>query len=406
MIKISIVIPVYNVAKYLPECLESICKQNFQNLQVICIDDCSTDDSYNVLLRYQAQYKFIEVYHNESNKGLSCTRNIGVEYAKGQYIMYVDADDYIAPDILYELYAAIEKEGADVMLFDVQEVENGECRWSRRIRKNVYACSKGIQLLSDLVRHNEMFAGVWSGIYKKEFLEQNRIVFIEGILHEDIPYMFAVLMKASSAAYFSRIVYYYRQRENSILHKPDYEKLALGLLIGHSDMLSTWHWYGTRNADVNQYNICVMEYVKSVGRLFQSRCDCLLRQKQKPEDGVLSYFLDNFEIAVKRCLTDYFSLEDIEQIRQRGCVSIYGAGDIARNIVPLLKQAEIRIDKIYVTDTNKNPASLFGISVMQFEDIPFQKKEHCIVVAASNKNKTEMVELLKKKDYRGHIYAI
>lgn len=405
MIKLSIVIPVYNTEKYLDKCLDSICGQNFDGLQIICVNDCSTDNSYNILKKYKQQYNFIEIYCNTGNNGLSYTRNRGMEYAKGEYIMFVDSDDYVASDILRELYDEIKNKSADIMLFDVKEVGDSIHYGDKRIRKNIYTDVTGIQLFSELVKRDEMFAGAWSCIYKREFLEQTGLHFIEGILHEDIPYMFAALIKAQQASYFSKVAYYYRQREDSILHKPDYEKLALGLLIGYAEMLTIWQQYELKNADSYKYNIYVNKYVKSVIRLLNSRCNHLLNEK-KINENILKSFLDNFTINVKTDILDYFPLDNVEWMQRRGNISIYGAGETAVKIIPLLRDTGIQIDKIYVTDTSKNKNFLFGIPITEFEQMPFHDDQHCIVIAAVNENKEQIKKLLDRKKYRGYIFMI
>ena len=406
MIELSIVIPVYNTEDYLEECLDSICRQGFENLQVICINDCSTDNSYSILEHYKERYNFIEVYCNASNKGLAYTRNKGMEYAKGVYIMFVDSDDYVAPRTLNKLYDGVRNKSIDVMLFDVKEVGDNKYGDDKRIRKNIYTNSSGIKLFGKLVEHNEMFGSVWGGIFRRKFIESRRLHFIEGILHEDIPFMFAALLNAQQTACLSEVVYCYRQRENSILHKPDYEKLALGLLIGYADMLITWHEYEVQHTDTDECNIYVSKYLKSVVRLLNSRCNHLLREKQEINESILSQFLDDFEISIKPDITDYFSLDRINRMKEREHISLYGAGETAYAVVPLLHEAGIQIDKVYVSDINKNTDYLLGIPVVQFEQIPFQDNMHFIVIAAANKNKKEIIELLNQRGYRGTYLTI
>ena len=406
MSKLSIIIPVYNTEQYLQECLDSICEQNFEDIQIICVNDCSTDNSFNILQQYKEHCNFVEVHCNSGNRGLSYARNKGMKYANGEYIMFVDSDDYIAHNILHELFYEIKHKDADVMLFDVQEVGNNVYDKDKRIRKQLYADARGIQFFSDLVKHDEMFAGAWSGIYKREFLEQINLRFIEGILHEDIPFMFAALLKAQRVVYFPKVTYYYRQRENSILHKPDYEKLSLGLLTGVADMIITWQQCKTQNENADKYDIYVGKYIKSVIRLLNSRCASLRKEKQEISEGILKAFADNFDIHIKTDLSDYFSLEKVEIMKRQECVSLYGAGETAISIIPLLQDAGIRIDKIYVTNPDRNQDFLLGIPIMRFERIPFYDKQHCIVIAAVNKNKEEIMEQLSRNRYCGCIITI
>ena len=102
--KISVIIPVYNVEKYLAECIESILNQTFNDIEILIIDDCSTDNSYKIMEEYAKKDSRIVLYHNENNVGVSKTRNIGLDNAKGEYIAFVDSDDYVAPDFLRILY--------------------------------------------------------------------------------------------------------------------------------------------------------------------------------------------------------------------------------------------------------------------------------------------------------------
>ena len=114
---VSIIIPVYNVEKYLEECLDSILKQTYKNIEVICVNDGSTDNSLNILEKYAVKdNRFIVL--NQSNHGLSYSRNKGLKQARGKYIYYLDSDDYILPNTIKTLAENIEERDLEVLLFN------------------------------------------------------------------------------------------------------------------------------------------------------------------------------------------------------------------------------------------------------------------------------------------------
>ena len=115
-IKVSIIIPVYNNSKYLRDCLNSVLKQTLDNIEIIAIDDCSTDDSFRILREYQSRYKEkIRVFRNNKNMGVGYTRNFGISMAYGEYIGFVDGDDYINPRMYEDMYNNGEYNNADIV---------------------------------------------------------------------------------------------------------------------------------------------------------------------------------------------------------------------------------------------------------------------------------------------------
>lgn len=115
MIKISVIIPVYNVEEYLKECLDSVINQTLKEIEIICIDDCSTDSSYSILEEYAKKDSRIVLIKNKENMGVGYNRNIGIKEAKGEYIGFIDSDDYISEDYYENLYNTAKKYNSDVV---------------------------------------------------------------------------------------------------------------------------------------------------------------------------------------------------------------------------------------------------------------------------------------------------
>lgn len=400
---ISVIVPVYNVEKYLEECLESICSQTLNDIDVICIDDASTDNSYNLLSELQKRYSFLRVYRNQKNMGLSYTRNVGFSYAMGKYIMYVDSDDYLSKDCLRDLYQKAENEELDVLYFDVLEFENNQT-CEKRIHKMQYAVTSGVELMTQFISNQEMYGSVWSAIYRKKYLEENNIRFINGILHEDISYTFSALINAKRASCLNKIVYYYRQRSESILHNPNYAELSRGLVITYASILLSWDRYLFMNDCKEETNEYIGQYVDSVIALMKSRYSHVSTDEEV--DVITQNVFSNFNFNYEKDLIKFFQLNDIKVMQKTMRVCVYGAGSIAHEVIRVLIACGIFVERIYVTDVDKNEAFLRNIPIVSYKEIDCSNQEKNIIIATAEKAQLEIVKLLQDNDFRGNIIKV
>ena len=192
-VDVSFIVPVYNVEKYLADCLDSILNQDIDNFEVICIEDCSTDHSLEILNQYTKKDKRVFIIQNEINKGLSYNRNLGMKIAKGRYIYFIDSDDKLCNRTLSQLIELGDREHLDVVLFEADhESETNDLRrkyhvnfWERvNSYKGIYT---GGEIFAKFVENGEMISAVWVQLWNRKFLLENNLHFIEGILYEDIP---------------------------------------------------------------------------------------------------------------------------------------------------------------------------------------------------------------------------
>lgn len=208
--KFSIVVPVYNVEDYLEQCLESLRAQSCQDYEVVCVNDGSTDNSPKLLAEWEERFPQMKVIDRE-NGGLSAARNTGLKEAKGDYVVFVDSDDWVETMMLSRL--ANEANGEDMVCFacrrtdneksDVLEVEQGN-GWDYFNRH--------------ALEHREVaFVCVWQRCYRRQFLLDNDLWFREGILHEDNQFTPRACLKAQSIKVIPDILYNYRVRPGSIM---------------------------------------------------------------------------------------------------------------------------------------------------------------------------------------------
>lgn len=395
---LSIIIPVYNCEKYISKCLESVCEQEFQGLQVICINDSSQDNSLQILNEYAQKYDFIEVYSNKYNLGLATTRNRGIKLAKGKFIMFLDADDYIYENALKRIIEIADNSNVDILLYDMlmfkKEGDKVIPKQQWRIRKNAYNQERGIDMLCALIENNEMSGTVCGGIYRASFLNDNHIFFIDNILHEDIPFSFHALLYAKKIYYFHRIVYCYRQQSNSILHKPDYKRLLEGLAIGYEYIESLWSHYVNTELWHENKNVYIKQYLENIFDLMEQRYVGILESSDKKNDESILNIVQRFNLLAPYEIQNYIDDKNIADLKCENKVAIYGAGYYAKKIYLLLKKNNINVEAFYVTDIKNNPCEVFGLPVKRYVN---DKKQRCIIIAVSAKLQNEIVNNIELK---------
>lgn len=222
MIKITVVIPVYNVEKYLNKCVDSVIAQNFNDFEIILVDDGSTDDSGVLCDDFASKYDFISVIHQE-NKGLGGARNTGIEAAKGEYILFLDSDDFIAPDCLEICYEKASQYNCDMVAFKQQAIfEDGNSGV-------IYNCSLPENKLSKNEETKSfMFAcSACNRLYKTKLFNEFDIRFPDRLWYEDLRTTPKFLCHINSVYYYAdKPLYFYLQRSGSIMHTPNLERIV------------------------------------------------------------------------------------------------------------------------------------------------------------------------------------
>lgn len=217
--KISVVIPVYNVERYLAECVDSVLAQSFGDYEILLVDDGATDSSGRMCDDYAGRDSRIRVIHRE-NGGLSAARNTGLDAAEGTYIYFLDSDDHIAPDTLAKLHALAERERADVVFFDAwvffTDCEPDPKVWQYH-RSRDYGSKSGRQMLLELLDTDEYRTAVPLMLFRRDYMVKHGLRFREGILHEDELFTFYVYHGDGRIAHCHEEFYARRMRPASIM---------------------------------------------------------------------------------------------------------------------------------------------------------------------------------------------
>lgn len=217
MVKVSVVIPVYNVEDYLEECLDSIINQTLDDIEIICINDGSTDSSLNILEKY-ANLDGRIIIHSQENSGLSASRNRGIDLSNGDYIYFIDSDDTLELNALSELYEFSNSNNLDLLIFKVINFYDGS---GKKFTSKYYEMSFMKKFNKKIFDYNDigekafkMSVSAPGKLYKKDLLDSIR--FEEGLIFEDNLFFAEVMIKAKRVSFLNKHYYNRRIRENSI----------------------------------------------------------------------------------------------------------------------------------------------------------------------------------------------
>lgn len=220
MPKISVIIPVYNVEKYLDICLDTVLAQTFKDFEAVCINDGSSDNSLNILEHYQKFDKRIKIIQTE-NKGLSHARNKGIKEAKGEYITFVDSDDYISEICLESMNKNLDEQKADFLYSNIIQTDNITRKFyiwdfsDKTFFKEKEICTNEEKMPDNI--YFSLHTTAYAKMYRYDFIKDFR--FEEGMIFEDIPYFANCFLSAKKISFCFEAYYYYRlKREGSILN--------------------------------------------------------------------------------------------------------------------------------------------------------------------------------------------
>lgn len=214
-VKISYILPCYNVENYIATCLESLIKQTLKEIEIICINDGSTDDTLSVIKSYQSKDNRIKVVTSH-NQGPGYARNLGIDIALGEYINFVDPDDYLDKKTAEISYNKIKKFDTDVLSYNANVVKKG------KIKQILYYFTKqdNVVLKTEDILDADFKSNFhsWHFLIKASLLKKHQITYPKLSFCEDVPFVLNLLLKAKKIAFIKNALYYYVQHQNSIVH--------------------------------------------------------------------------------------------------------------------------------------------------------------------------------------------
>ncbi len=215
---ISVIIPVYNVEPYLRECLDSVLNQTLRDIEIICINDCSTDGSLAVLNDYASKDERIKVIDKRINEGLSQTRNVGIAAASGKYMLFVDSDDFVDLNLCRKALDCAETNQAELVIYDFVPFRNAEELNANRKRVSTVATLDA----SDRASFLKIYAFAWTKMIRSDLVHLLNLKFPVGLTYEDTPVHWQLVTLAKKIAIMPERLCFYRQRSSSISYRTDW----------------------------------------------------------------------------------------------------------------------------------------------------------------------------------------
>jgi glycosyltransferase involved in cell wall biosynthesis len=214
---VTIAVAVYNTEKYLKDCMDSVVNQTYQNLEIICVNDCSTDKSLEILEEYAAKDTRIKIITNEKNSGLGVTRNVGIDAAHGEYILFIDSDDWLDLTACEKLIPKAKENDSDIVFYSAYEVsEDKKKEWKQFCE---VSCPLSLKDRKALLLQTRPHA--WFKLWKLEFMKKHEIRFPDFRKAQDQKPHWIMCLFAEKVAFESECLYYYRRYNAQVSQAAD-----------------------------------------------------------------------------------------------------------------------------------------------------------------------------------------
>lgn len=401
--RFTVVVPIYNKEKYVVRCLESLKAQSLTEFEIICIDDGSTDFSNQLVRECMSKDERIILLQNRENSGVSYSRNCAISHARGEYIFFLDADDYLYPQTLERYYNEINTVDADMLFFNFVIQREGIYRLScdegiRGVYPRIY---NGQELLDEFARNDEFFLYACMVAYKREFVRQNYLKF-EGLkCGEGGDFILSALCAADKVIVSRYKGYVYCLNDDSVNTGADIvEETLYGQVIQYIHMLQR------ASESAHPEHICVfLDWYRGKIRsavLNLSDETAAMIEQRLPNDyfrHVWSQLADRGKDAGEGLFSD----EDLKLLKGEKAVLIYGAGRETFETLNLLNRLRIELYGIVVTHKEGNPEVLFGHRVQEISVLGKFDPDSLVLITAHSQHQSTIVAELETRGFHRHI---
>lgn len=423
MAKISVLVPIFNVETYLEQCLDSLCAQSFQDIEIICADDGSTDRSSAIIDVYAAKDPRIKAIH-KVNTGYGNNMNVALEAATGDYIAILESDDFAEPDMLEKLYAVAQESGADVVKGEYfKYTRKGDIHSDRLVRfpqREVFSVKEYPHLL-------DLADTIWSCLYKREFLKENNIRFHEtpGASYQDISFALQNWVHAKKVYCIPDALLHYRMdNAGSSMNNPDKlycvfeeyqwadEQLAEAMA---QEVSLEQHFVSTKYRDYfNHYYRVASNYQYVFLQRVAQEFAADMESGRVCETAFLPEIWKRL-VAMKENFNAFFkaTAKNMDDLRLKHCefendnvyinawlahlksysqVIVYGAGKIGQRLAEQLKVNGVSVSCFAVTDLTDGQKMCMGLPVKRVSELTEWKETAAVIIAVAQKSQYEMYQ--------------
>lgn len=402
--KISIIIPIYNMEVYLQDCLDSVVGQSLKDIEIICVDDGSNDNSYAILEKYAQEYPIIRILR-QNNQGSGKARNQGIRIAKGEYIAFMDPDDYYPTyTTLEEMYEVAKREKVLICGGSVIEKKNDRILSREEIGRPGFFFEKdGYVAYEDY----QVSYGYWRFLYQTDFLRDNKLFFPDYRRFQDPPFFVETMIAAKGFYALTKPTYVWRQVEKQI---PYWEECIINnMMRGAIDILQMSKENNLEHLHAERIPMICEELIRYIynavydgnnelDELLIEYCKCIdadLLQK----DG---RYMDIPKLKVGAELKEYVKrIRDKEirlwnEINAVNGVIIYGAGVAGQTLCKYLLKSGYSGDLSFAVTQNALQDSVLGKDICCIKDVIADRKDYQVIVALKGEERFQMVDFAKK----------
>lgn len=400
MVKISVIVPCYNAESYVRGCMDSILYQTLHEIEIILVDDGSTDRTLEILEEYQKRYNNIKILRQE-NQGPGIARNQGIMVAIGEYIAFMDVDDlYPSQNTLENVYTTAKAREALICGGSTYNYCNGVLTY-KDVQKGFVFSEDGWISKNDF----PTASGFWRFIYKSEFLRNNQVFFPKYLQCEDPPFLLEAVARAGQVYCMKEATYVYRKGHKHVFYT---QEKAIDLAKGIRDSLMISKREGMVEAYLQR--LSMLHGVPSA-RMYYYAGKCaeieliihqineIIGDSSDSENGIpllkegeeISNYLKDVQEEKNRLL---------EGLKQEKKVLIFGAGFMGKNVYEFLDENGVIMEAFVVSDVTKNAVSVGGLQVRCIDDYMDVRNDCMVVIATYPVQQEKIKEILRIKGFK------
>ncbi len=399
MCKISVIIPCHNVEDYIKECLESVFSQTLRGIEVICIDDGSTDRTLDVIEKYLMKAENLKVLKQE-NRGAGSARNRGIDIASGEFIAFMDADDfYPSENTLEKIYHTAREEGAEICGGSVCVYRNGVYTYTKLRKGYVFEKDGWIE------KENFPTMGAyWRLIYKKNFIKKHSIYFPDYLRYQDPPFLLQAIASAGRVYCIKDVTYVYRKEHKQVVYT---QRKAVDCAKGVRDSL----YISKKENMLNIYCQIARELQGTLSALMYLHAeksgemrDIIHQINEVIYDDVgratgIQFLKEGEEISkyIREAKRDIQLF--LDKLHNEKRILIFGAGTVGKAVRAYLDEQGIKIEAFVVSDPGQNAMLLDGMQVRCIDEYRDKKDECMVIVATFPYLHEEIKNTLRNKEF-------
>ena len=407
MPKVSVIIPVYGTEGYVGETIECLLGQTLQDIEVICVEDCSPDGSGAVIDAYASRDPRVVAVHLPENHGQGYARNVGLDIARGEYVYFLDSDDVCEPQTLSVCTRLADEDQLDGVFFDMSAFSSDHELMreygTSHPTEGVYpeGVATGAELFDALVMQKEWACFPQRQLWRRSFLMTEGIRFPDASSHEDELFSHVAFLSARRMRYVREQLFAHRWRAGSVMTSPPTPKRFYSYFRAYMGMVEFDRAHGItlRSAEINAARI----YDYLCGFLSLLGEDALRPWFHEHDERLLfEFFVESRKVDLANYLVDMVE-GIISTVREAKRVFVYGAGSIGKRVMTALEIAEVPFEGVLVSSLQDNPDTVMGRRVITLSEAGEPREGDLVIVSVSMRFKEEIEGLLDAAGWQ-HVY--